>query len=96
VLHCEQLRAARAMLHMEQRELAKLARVSVETIKRIERSSGPLNTYAWTEHKLRSALEHSGIVFLPESDGLGPGVRLRVARPVRDGPPIPDGTEDRP
>jgi transcriptional regulator with XRE-family HTH domain len=38
----EQLRAARAMLKVEQGELSELSGVSVETIKRLERMDGLL------------------------------------------------------
>jgi transcriptional regulator with XRE-family HTH domain len=77
----EQLRAARAMLKMEQGELAELSGVSIETIKRLERMDGPLNAQAMTLHGLQTILEGEGVIFLPENGNL-PGIKLR-----RDPPP---------
>ncbi len=77
----EQLRAARAMLKMEQAELAELSGVSIDTIKRLERRDGPLNAHAMTLHSLQSCLEGEGVLFLPENGNL-PGLKLR-----RDPPP---------
>lgn len=77
----EQLRAARAMLKMEQGELAELSGVSVETIKRLERLDGPLSANSMTLVGLQQALEGEGAIFLPENGGL-PGVRLRRDPPA--------------
>ena len=77
----EQLRAARAMLKVEQGELAELSSVSVETIKRLERIDGPISANSMTLDGLRRALEAEGVVFLPENGGL-PGVRLRRDPPA--------------
>lgn len=64
------------MLRMEQRDLAAAAGVSPETIKRIERATGPIPTLAATLDKLTRALEAAGVVFVDEN-GEGPGVRMR-------------------
>lgn len=77
----EQLRAARAMLKLEQGELAELSSVSVETIKRLERMDGPISANSMTLDGLQKALEREGAVFLPENGGL-PGVRLRRDPPA--------------
>jgi hypothetical protein len=42
MLYSEQLRAARALLRWEQSTVAAHARVSVETVKRLERLDGPI------------------------------------------------------
>jgi hypothetical protein len=65
------------MLRIEQRELAERSGVSLETVKRIERTPGPISAYTSTVDKLRRALESAGIEF---SDGDQPGVRLKLAR----------------
>ena len=78
----EQLRAARAMLKLEQGELATLSGVSVETIKRLERLDGPISANSMTLDGLQRALEGEGAVFLPENGGL-PGVRLRRDPPAK-------------
>lgn len=77
----EQLRAARAMLKIEQGELAELAGVSAETIKRLERMDGPVSAQTSTVMKIRQALEADGVVFIPENGGLA-GVRLRRDPPA--------------
>jgi transcriptional regulator with XRE-family HTH domain len=77
----EQLRAGRAMLKMEQGELAELSSVSIETVKRLERLDGPLSANAITVANLRATLEREGVLFIPENGGLA-GVRLRRDPPA--------------
>jgi predicted transcriptional regulator len=76
MLTSEQIRGARAMLRMEQRDLASLAGVSLETVKRIERTRGPISALAATIDRITRALEKAGVAFV-EANGNGPGVRLR-------------------
>lgn len=76
----EQLRAARALLKMEQRELAEQSGVNVQTLKRYEGSSGELTGNYRNISSLISVLESAGVVFIPENGG-GPGVRL--AKPAQ-------------
>ena len=52
MLTSEQVRAARALLRIEQRELAERAGVSPETIKRIERTPGPIAAHSATVDKV--------------------------------------------
>ncbi len=73
MLTSEQIRAARAMLRIEQRDLAEKAGVSLETVKRIERTPGAVSAYAATVDKLRTALEAAGVEFLN-----GSGVKLKA------------------
>ena len=80
MLTSEQIRAARAMLRIEQTDLASLAGVSLETIKRIERKPGRISALAATLDAIRAALEAAGVIFV-EENGEGPGVRLRKDRP---------------
>ena len=79
VITTEQLRAARALLHWDQKSLAAASRVSLATIKRLEPLSGPLRANRVTIEALKRALEEAGVEFIPENGG-GPGVRLRSAR----------------
>lgn len=73
----EQLRAARAMLRLDQSEVARMAGVSVETVKRLEKMDGSLNSVRVATLKaLRQALEEAGVVFI-EKNGGGAGVRVR-------------------
>jgi transcriptional regulator with XRE-family HTH domain len=68
------------MLRWEQFDIAAAAGVSVETIKRLERSDGPLqSTRVATVVAIQRAFEVAGIEFIPENGG-GAGVRLRHPR----------------
>ena len=73
----ELIRAARALLRWEQRDLAQASGVSLPTIKRLEVTPGILAAHSSTVTALRRALEFAGIEFT-NSGGLG--VRLK-ARP---------------
>lgn len=76
MLTAEQLRAARALLRMEQKELAERAGVSLPSIKRLEQMEGALTaTRVSTIEAIRAALEKAGVAFIPENGG-GAGVRL--------------------
>ncbi|MBY5349564.1 multiprotein-bridging factor 1 family protein [Rhizobium leguminosarum] len=72
----EQVRAARALLRWEQKELAEASSVSLASIKRLEIQKGELKAQPRTMAAIRSALEAAGIIFI-DSNGNGPGVRLR-------------------
>lgn len=72
-LDANQLRAARALLDMEQKELARLAGVTERTVIRAERGNSISEE---TRASLRAALEKKGVEFIAENGG-GPGVRLR-------------------
>jgi transcriptional regulator with XRE-family HTH domain len=76
MLTSEQVRAARALLRKEQRDIAKAAGISLETVKRIERTPGQISAMAATVDRLTRALGALGVEFIPENGG-GPGVRLR-------------------
>jgi len=69
----EQVRAARAMLRWEQRDLAAASGVSLPSIKRLEGKPGNLAAQGSTILLIQSALEAEGIEFLNHGQ---PGVRL--------------------
>ena len=75
-----QLRAARALLGIDQRALAEIAGLSVPTIQRMEASDGVIRGNVDSLMKLIGALEKAGIILLndgaPSSEG-GRGVRLK-------------------
>jgi predicted transcriptional regulator len=79
MLQTAQIRAARALLGWNQGELAKNARVSIATIRRIEGQEGPVGGYVATLVRIQSAFEKAGIRFLDNNTEGGIGVRL--ARP---------------
>ena len=75
-----QLRAARALIGVDQRALAELSGLSVPTIQRMEASEGVVRGTVDSLVKLISALEAAGIVLIGDdvqSDRGGRGVRLR-------------------
>ncbi|KRA79735.1 helix-turn-helix domain-containing protein [Altererythrobacter sp. Root672] len=76
----QQMRAARALLGLDQRQLAELAGLSLPTIQRMESSDGQVRGVVDTLVKVITALEGAGIELLGEnapSTGVGRGVRLR-------------------
>jgi len=75
----EQVRAARALIRWEQKDLAAASSVSLPSIKRLETSPGGLAAQARTIDAIRSALEAAGVEFIAENGG-GAGVRLRKPR----------------
>jgi transcriptional regulator with XRE-family HTH domain len=70
----DQIRAARALLRLEQRELARRARLSVVTVRRLEsgRRGAPTASSAFAQ--VRKALEEAGAEFIAN------GVRRRPVR----------------
>jgi transcriptional regulator with XRE-family HTH domain len=80
VLTAAQMRAARALVGMEQRALAEASGVSLPTIQRMEASNGVVRGVIESLTKVMVALEAAGIEFINEgatSTGGGRGVRLR-------------------
>lgn len=77
-----QLRAARALLGIDQRTLAALSGVSLPTIQRMEASGGVVRGTVETLTKVVDALDAAGIELIGNgqpSQGQGRGVRLREA-----------------
>jgi transcriptional regulator with XRE-family HTH domain len=82
-----QLRAARALRGIGQRQLAALAELSVPTIQRMEASDGVIRGNVDSLMKLIAALDAAGIALIDEgavSEGGGRGVRLKA--PSTDAP----------
>jgi predicted transcriptional regulator len=82
-----QMRAARALLGIDQRTLADLAGVSVPTIQRMEASQGTVRGVVETLTKVVHALDLAGIELIGEngrSVAGGRGVRLKepAAKPA--------------
>ena len=75
-----QLRAARALLGMDQRALAEASGLSLPTIQRMEASEDVIRGQVESLMKLTAALEKAGVELISQgaiSDGGGRGVRLR-------------------
>ena len=69
----DQARMARAALKLGVRDVADAAKVSPNTVTRLE-AGLPVNNS--TIAAIRAALESAGVIFV-EENGEGPGVRLR-------------------
>ncbi len=94
-----QLRAARALLGIDQRELAAQCGLSVPTIQRMEGSDGVIRGNVDSLMKLVAALDSAGIELIGDgavSQSGGRGVRLKVmgaapaAKPVAKPQPAED------
>jgi transcriptional regulator with XRE-family HTH domain len=73
-----QIRMARAALRMEQEELARQANLSVETVRRLEKRSGPIeDARIGTLRDLTAAFAKLGVTF---GDGDRPSVAIDAAR----------------
>lgn len=76
-----QMRAARALLGIDQRTLARLAGVSVPTIQRMEASSGHVRGVVGSLTRVVEAFEAAGVELIGEnapSPAGGRGVRLKA------------------
>jgi transcriptional regulator with XRE-family HTH domain len=83
VLTAGQLRAARALLGIDQKDLADKAGVSVQTIQRMEASDDIVRGVVETLMKVVEALDRAGIELIGDevpSSGRGRGIRLKVPR----------------
>jgi predicted transcriptional regulator len=82
-----QLRAARALLGLDQKTLAEKAGVSLPTIQRMEASDGVVRGTVETLTKVIEALNRAGVDLIGDnahSDRGGRGVRLRRPALRRD------------
>lgn len=76
-----QMRAARAMLGIDQRQLAEMAGISLPTIQRMERSAGTVRGMIESLTRVVEALDRAGIVLIGEnatSSGGGRGIRVKT------------------
>jgi len=87
MITANQLRAARALLGIDQRQLSRRAKLSLPTIQRMEASDGLIRGNVDSLTKLVAALETAGIELLRDGvaslDG-GRGVRLKNVPGPRD------------
>ncbi len=75
-----QLRAARALLGIDQRQLAELSGVSYPTIQRMEASDGIVRGVVSTLTKVIDAIDAAGVELIRDdqpSTGTGRGVRFK-------------------
>jgi transcriptional regulator with XRE-family HTH domain len=100
MISANQLRAARSLLNIDQRQIAELADLSVPTIQRMEASDGVIRGNVDSLMKLVSALENAGIELIsPGGQSLagGRGVRLRehVTKPMMKNTRQPKASSSR-
>jgi predicted transcriptional regulator len=80
-----QMRAGRALLGIDQRQLAELAGVSLPTVQRMEASGGTVRGVVDTLTKVVEAFDRAGIELIRDGtvshDG-GRGVRFKEAKPA--------------
>ena len=82
-----QLRAARALLGIDQKTLAELSGVSLPTVQRMEASDGVVRGTVETLTKVIEALNRAGVDLIGDdarSETGGRGVRLRQSPARRD------------
>ena len=92
-----QMRAARALLGIDQQTLAGLADVSLPTIQRMEASQGNVRGVVDTLTKVVQAFDAAGVELIGEnnpSQGKGRGVRLKEAAVLKK-PSMQAGTKSR-
>ena len=80
-----QMRAARAMLGIDQKTLAELAGVSVPTIQRMEASQGNVRGVIESLTRVVEALDRAGVEMIAEGAASaygGRGVRLKAKTPA--------------
>lgn len=70
-------RAARALVGMEQHDLALLSGVSRSTIGAFEIKDESARLMGTNNRALIEAFEHAGLQFIPENETAGCGIRLR-------------------
>ena len=77
------MKAARALLGIDQKELARLSSVSLPTIQRMESSDGIVRAVVDSLEKVVNALNEAGVELIgsgARSEGTGRGVRLLEKR----------------
>jgi predicted transcriptional regulator len=80
VISAAQMRAARALLGIDQKALADLAGISLPTVQRMEASAGNVRATVDTLSKIVDALEAAGVELIGNeqpSQGRGRGVRFK-------------------
>lgn len=81
MITAEQMRAARALIRMEQATLAEISGVSLPTIKRLETTTGVLRAQEATLESIVGALQRCGVVFIGDKEHSPPGgAGIRLAR----------------
>lgn len=76
MVQSEQIKAARILLGLDQKQLAKAAKVGVSTIQRLEKH-GSIRSHVASVQKVTDILEALGVEFITADARKGLGVRRR-------------------
>ena len=80
-----QLRAARALLGIDQKTLAEMAHVSLPTIQRMEASDGTVRGVVDTLTKVVEALNEAGVELIGDNTASATGGRgVRLRKPAKE------------
>ncbi|TXN07942.1 helix-turn-helix domain-containing protein [Methylobacterium sp. WL103] len=91
-----QIRAARAILRLSLKELAKVSGVSDKTLRRCESVDGVPPVHRNTLHRIQQAFENQGVAFIDSVEAIGPGLYL-TWNPIFDkGPSICGIADEKP
>lgn len=83
MITASQMRAARALLGIDQKTLARMAGISLPTVQRMEASDGNVRGIVDSLIKVVNALDAAGVEMIGEnaaSNGGGRGVRIKAGR----------------
>lgn len=84
MITASQMRAARALLGIDQRQLAELSGLSLPTIQRMEASDGNVRGVVGSLTRIVDAIENAGVELIGSgqvSQAQGRGVRLKETGP---------------
>lgn len=84
MMTANQMRAARALLGLDQRQLADVAGLSLPTIQRMEGSDGQVRGNVESLVKVVEALDRLGVRLINEDSEGGRGVRLKSLSSLND------------
>jgi transcriptional regulator with XRE-family HTH domain len=83
MIGARQIKAARALAGLSQRDVATRAGSGIATMRRIEAAIDEVTGSAQTLSRIQKALESEGVRFIDQDDQGGPGVRLRKPSPSK-------------
>ena len=83
MIGARQIKAARALAGLSQRDVATRAGIGIATMRRIEAAIDEVTGSAQTLSRIQKALESEGVRFIDQDDQGGPGVRLRKPLPSK-------------
>jgi transcriptional regulator with XRE-family HTH domain len=83
MIGARQIKAARALAGLSQRDVATRAGIGIATMRRIEAAIDEVIGSAQTLSRIQKALESEGVRFIDQDDQGGPGVRLRKPLPSK-------------